>query len=92
MEAKMKNVRALSEALAQVEELIGKMGGSMGYNMKIYQAGTVILVKSALCFDLEKLNEYTAQFPRIGWVDLSSSPDKSGKELSMDGVSETFKA
>jgi hypothetical protein len=65
----MENVRNLTEALAQVEELIWKMGGVFSPHMKIDQMPMwgdkkEISVKATMYFDLEKLSEYTAQLLR----------------------------
>jgi hypothetical protein len=79
------NVRTLSEALIQIEELLEKMGGRIEPEMEVRQMANpgCIWIKPTLVFDQEKLNGYTAQSPL--------QKEGGGKELSMDGVSETFK-
>ncbi|MDR1506547.1 MAG: hypothetical protein LBI67_05540 [Treponema sp.] len=62
-EKTMENLKVLSDAMIQIEELIGKMGGFISPDLKVYQTpdGAFVSVKTTLGFKMAKLNEYFAQ-------------------------------
>jgi hypothetical protein len=87
----MKHVTALGQALEEIEALMGKMGGCIDSGMEVdyghISPGTNegwITANPKLFFDLPKLHEYVAQSPR------QDMPKETS--LSMDGISESFKA
>jgi hypothetical protein len=61
----MRNVTSLGLALEKIEALVEEMGGFIEPSMELEQSLSkpegIISVKTTLCFDLSKLNEYIAQ-------------------------------